>query len=805
MSSSLEKALDYAKSHPFCGIVFEVECDLGRCKTLVPNDPMMKSWQLSGFDSAWSPHGANSRGFSENCVKDPARVHIVRIFPGDTAKLHSMGMGIDSHGHLCTLNSLHSTMGGSRNGCHKRKHSSISTDSKLCALLLKWKLGDIEDQLVAEGIDSCEVLVTELDLKDIPKMKIGILYQTRLRKLTVYLRKEEKQKHVDDLTATSLLACMKTHNSNAAELTKCYDSLVEMQKSGYQMEFMVNAGLLPVIFEGLETNKNELEVVRSGFSILSHFDTGTVLSELVVQNAIPIMVAIMKSQSKDEAVLASGLKIMHNIIKEAPNHTECATKMFSVELIGILLHAMKDFAENECLNLDACLVLEQLSNTAGRIAQVVEVGALPVIISTLARFSTIAAVQSTTQRVLGVLVEENHVHMKIAVEAGVLKVVAGCIRDNMQNVLALQQSSKCIFQLTSMNVAAFGHRELHNDLDSTEIISIFTSVLKTHVKCGDIVMQYVGLFASMRSPNFRNTIQKSEAIGIIYGIMVAPSQAIKIRSMCCSFFANLAQSAECRVQIFALNVVSEVMEVMVVDSNNMYTQQMCCMFLYSFLADESSQYYEYIVANQDTINIKNAMTRYQQNAQMQLLGFQIIRCLARELAGQNHIMFSDSITVVLIAMKTHEDNARIQIQGMCALRQILLKNSTNQIWALENNIVGILVQVANKHMENLKVIIGVCSIYYIMILTAPFTNAMIKDKAVNVFLEIMTKFPNVAGIQDYSCILLYKIAINNKDVREYLVANNATAVVSDIVKQKKHSPECLRISSMLLDMLQNEK
>jgi hypothetical protein len=70
-TKTLEKALQYAKAKP--GIIFELEIDLGNCKTLKTGDPMMMTWQQHGFDSAWAPGGANHSGLEENCVRGPRR------------------------------------------------------------------------------------------------------------------------------------------------------------------------------------------------------------------------------------------------------------------------------------------------------------------------------------------------------------------------------------------------------------------------------------------------------------------------------------------------------------------------------------------------------------------------------------------------------------------------------------------------------------------------------------------------------------------------------------------------------------
>lgn len=94
-TTNLEKANHSAKSKQAGGIILELQVDLGVCKKLAKNDPMMKSWQKD-HDSAWAPMGANASGQEENCVKDPKRIRIIRAIAGDTKKLRSKGMVIDA-------------------------------------------------------------------------------------------------------------------------------------------------------------------------------------------------------------------------------------------------------------------------------------------------------------------------------------------------------------------------------------------------------------------------------------------------------------------------------------------------------------------------------------------------------------------------------------------------------------------------------------------------------------------------------------------------------------------------------------
>jgi hypothetical protein len=103
-TTTLEKALHYAKQHPQLGVIFELEVDLGRCKELNQGDPMMKTWQSHGYDSAWAPKGANSQGLEENCIKDPASIRIVNVCAGHTGNLRKMGIAVKSARLINTCN-----------------------------------------------------------------------------------------------------------------------------------------------------------------------------------------------------------------------------------------------------------------------------------------------------------------------------------------------------------------------------------------------------------------------------------------------------------------------------------------------------------------------------------------------------------------------------------------------------------------------------------------------------------------------------------------------------------------------------
>ena len=81
-STKLRKAMGYAEraasQSNSGGVVLELEIDLGRCLVLKEEDELMDTWQYNGFDSAWSPGGANHEGLEENCIWSKSNANLNR-------------------------------------------------------------------------------------------------------------------------------------------------------------------------------------------------------------------------------------------------------------------------------------------------------------------------------------------------------------------------------------------------------------------------------------------------------------------------------------------------------------------------------------------------------------------------------------------------------------------------------------------------------------------------------------------------------------------------------------------------------
>ena len=97
-TTTLEKALNYAKPKPHGGAIFVMKVDVGRCYTVSKSDPMMKTWHNYGYDSAWSPAGVNGVR-EEHCVRDQSRCEITNVILGDIGKAKTAGYTV-AHGRL---------------------------------------------------------------------------------------------------------------------------------------------------------------------------------------------------------------------------------------------------------------------------------------------------------------------------------------------------------------------------------------------------------------------------------------------------------------------------------------------------------------------------------------------------------------------------------------------------------------------------------------------------------------------------------------------------------------------------------
>eukprot|EP01047_Picozoa_sp_COSAG01_P051312 COSAG01_NODE_5281_length_4359_cov_1.386620_3_plen_891_part_00 len=102
ITTTLEKALNYAKPNPENGCVLELKVDLGRVYRLKggpqkrPDDPLREGGWQRHYNACHSPAGFCGVR-EEHCVRDAARVHMVNVSLGHTGKANAAGYFVRSH------------------------------------------------------------------------------------------------------------------------------------------------------------------------------------------------------------------------------------------------------------------------------------------------------------------------------------------------------------------------------------------------------------------------------------------------------------------------------------------------------------------------------------------------------------------------------------------------------------------------------------------------------------------------------------------------------------------------------------
>ena len=99
ITTTLEKALNYAKVKDHSGVIFKLKVDLGRCYAVRSNSHSeCKGWASNGYDSAFAAMGIIGQR-EEHCVRDASRVQIEDVILGHTGQAQQAGYRVKD-GHL---------------------------------------------------------------------------------------------------------------------------------------------------------------------------------------------------------------------------------------------------------------------------------------------------------------------------------------------------------------------------------------------------------------------------------------------------------------------------------------------------------------------------------------------------------------------------------------------------------------------------------------------------------------------------------------------------------------------------------
>jgi len=429
----LEKALDYSKSLQCGGAVLVLKCDLGKCKILSAADPMMKTWQQNGFDSAFAPTGANYRNLAENCIKDPKRVHLLRVFAGNTAKLHCMGVYVNDSGRFAMISEKGSD-------CGKRKHAALSVDEEFFALLQTWKLDSVASVLAHEGISDAAVLVNELDITDIDKIKIGIVFKARLRSLVMHLVVETQQNAVHYLAAKRMAATLADARQDMRVFSDVFAEMSVMSSSATGQRTMCTAGLVPAIVSVFKMTSVTPHVVQLACAMLTALVADGHAHRVVDSGTIVALMSALRIQHDHIRVLNCCLDALHTIISQDRYRAHALEQIVMETGIATLVAIVTHYPGDEHANRTSFALLHAITTHSTVFLDKVAGEAMAPLLAIQTAHLKHGPMAHVGMQALLELVQYNASHREPMIQAGGVAAVFECMSAGMADGVLV---SKC--------------------------------------------------------------------------------------------------------------------------------------------------------------------------------------------------------------------------------------------------------------------------------------------------------------------------------------------------------------------------
>jgi len=768
----LEKATEYAKTKLGCGVVMVLRCHLGRCKTLAANDPMMKSWQTHGYDSAWCPMGANQHMLSENCVKDPANITVLGVIAGDTAALLRMGMAVRvSDGRLVIVGDED---GGVSAGTAnlKRKRDGDTDDVEFLGLLRAWKLGEVVNALIFEGITCASVLVEELTLEDIEKIPVGVVYKNRLVKLAKHLCAEELQRKTSTAQATDLLQQLQSHPQNAETQREGVATLLQMAVSCPVVSAaIIRGGVIQVLVAVLTAHQDDIELQEAAFRMLVHF---TVLSAhnnhetiRLAATAIPALVLSMMACLEHEALLVKGLVVLRQCVQDDKCATWMSTQIVNCGAIQAITRAMQSQQQPYCRNVPllqcAVHLLSKLSLAENYSTALLACSGIKVLLAVMSRQLHVASIQEEGWCLLKGLTKD--CEDDEACKAEVLK-GGGCslLLEHMArphtDPLSVVKGISMLLELGTDN-----WQLVAEDTFVRGGIPNLIAVMRSHHANAQVMtICILALNYLCQNDEQRTAVVAAGGMSVVLAAMGADAHGSSYRLVAvgCRFVCNMAMAVTLRAGMVGNGIIPLLVGLMKEHKRILEIQEHVTASLHNF--SMHSPPYRAIICKVGGIQAVVAnMLKDPLQRRLQKVSCMLLRFMACEDASQTEIVAAGGIRAVVAAMKADVHTVKTQVAGIAVLNNIAIKNSEHQKLIMEVCGVDAVLAAMKQYPEIVMLQGHGCHLLYQFVraapqqdgvVTAPHQEAVVSSGCIAVLLQCISRHPGVGVVQDLAVPML---------------------------------------------------
>ena len=694
----LAKAVDYAKGKPMQGVVLQLACDLGNCKTLKPHDPMCKTWQHHNFDSAWMPTGANERNMAENCIKDPARIKLIRIIAGNTWLLERAGM------FICPLDGRLAMMGnrvGSRqSGAAKRKHDgglSAHDDPALYQLLCAWKLEAVVDLLAYEGIVNMTVLSEELHDDDIGKMAIGGIYKKRLGNLLNHVHSKALL-HANQISSgRELLLAMRAEPSNVSVQVDASAKLVVILDSDHLIiDEMVAQNMLPLLVTAVSSHITDITL---------HQNTIT-LVDLVVSTKINIMPQIedllsatffcVKNIYKDKTLQIRCISTLNRIAAKHTNKDDIQKIVVGGDRIDALLAVMHEHVMHRDVQTFLFRLLPIFFNYPGFVEAFVIAGGIARVLSVMKTQIEDKKMQDLGWNVVTRVMHNDVVRTKKVMLEGGVRILLSLIGSNFTDKI-LQLKAVRLLDIFARN----DHRIFCCQGIAGNAIDIIVTLMQMYKEDEEILCHCLNTLHALADEN-KMAIVTTQVMDLLRNAIQFPAHAKNANLM-----GGIAQllcrlsSKQTQQMLTDADFVPLILSTMSAHQGSKYAQEQCITCLHNLCSNIPSQY---IILTQrgGAVIVFESMIAYPDCMRIHEAACLLLRFVSWDVIEPEFVR-KNGISVLLSGMKTHMALASNQVHGLALLINITNAHPLHHPAIFEASGIDVIVEAMKTHGTNILI------------------------------------------------------------------------------------------------------
>ena len=820
----LMKAVDYAKSKPFHGVILELRCDLGNCKMLLPCDPMMKTWQQHNFDSACMPNGANDRNMAETCIKDASRITVVRVIAGNTWQLERLGMCVRASDGRLSMIGDEAVKEGSlvmqrrrivdSNGptdtdvvmldsppASKRKRQDVfEYDAKTPfeLLLRKWKLQGVEDILKNEGVIDETALMDDLETEDINQLDIGTVFKRRLHRLVQHLSAQVSRRQKLTLEGLELVDKMRKASKNADALMRASQTLLLLLGSDNDVIGAVVEDRILIVLISAMSHTRDLELQKILFAlvalVLAH-DTVIVVECLEI---VPAVLTSMTENTKDEVLIVRGMAILIALLMDKRRTKAILEKFMDCDGLCLIMKIMGIHLGHFGLQSDMCQLLRVLASVPAFLVDIIRAGGLQKVTCAMSRHWKLAEKHEVGWRLLVGMISSTPKNIPMIIEKDGVGVLVQLLGQRKKDRKLQERGNLLLVVLARDNYATFT-----NKLVSADGVKIMVEVMKTHSADGNLLSSCMTILNTLclLSEN-RSAIVAAGAFDITLLAMTMPETRTHTRMLACAsqFILNLSASDNLRIMMIEAGIVPLLMTTMLAQKHVSLNQEHSIGAFYNLCADKNV--YRLLFVQKGGISaLLDAMTLHPLVARLQQISCAFLGYIARDVLGRADIVAKGGIPLVLSAMKTYAAIVPVQINIVTILNKIVFQDTHFQEVVLTAGALPLIILCMVTHKDHAALQLETFRFLHHLSSHPSHLHSFLNFEAIPALMAAMSVHIADIIVRDLAIEILFKLSTSDRNMQEQLKKSGAVLMMSKIITNTDLGEKFNNMAQKFLDTM----